>query len=83
MSRRSNYPDSVNLVRPPNTTMPKTLAALASSQYATLLSLVSGKLEAFSLTLEASDARTSTLDVNVSAGTVDCHLTSFVIGGCW
>ena len=26
------YPDSVNLVRPPNTTIPKTLAALPNSQ---------------------------------------------------
>lgn len=37
------YPDSVSLVRPPKTTIPKTLAALPSSQYATTLSLVSGK----------------------------------------
>ena len=39
----SSYPDSVSLVRPPNTTSPNTLAALPSSQYATALSLVSGK----------------------------------------
>lgn len=32
-------------VRPPNTTMPKTLAALASSQYATAFELVSGYLD--------------------------------------
>lgn len=37
------YPDSVNLVRPPNTTIPKTLAALPKSQYATDFELVSGK----------------------------------------
>lgn len=37
------YPDSVRRVRPPNTTIPKTLAALPKSQYATLLALVSGK----------------------------------------
>ena len=37
------YPDSVSLVRPPNTTMPKTLAALPKSQYATTFSLTSGK----------------------------------------
>ena len=30
-------PDSVNLVRPPNTTIPYTLTALPSSQYATYL----------------------------------------------
>lgn len=38
-------PDSVSLVRPPNTTIPKTLAALPRSQYATTLSLVFGKNE--------------------------------------
>lgn len=37
------YPDSVRRVRPPNTTIPKTLAALPSSQYATTLWLVLGK----------------------------------------
>lgn len=37
------YPDSVSLVRPPKTTMPKTLAALPRSQYATIFSLTSGK----------------------------------------
>ena len=37
------YPDSVNLVSPPNTTIPKTLPADASSQYATALDEVSGK----------------------------------------
>lgn len=37
------YPDSVSLVSPPNTTIPNTLAALPSSQYATTLSLISGK----------------------------------------
>lgn len=36
------YPDSVSRVRPPKTTIPKTLAALPSSQYATALELVSG-----------------------------------------
>lgn len=36
-------PDSVSRVSPPNTTIPKTLAALPSSQYATLFSDVSGK----------------------------------------
>lgn len=37
------YPDSVNLVNPPNTTIPNTLAALPSNQYATDLELVLGK----------------------------------------
>jgi len=37
------YPDSVSRVRPPNITIPKTLAALPRSQYATALSLVAGK----------------------------------------
>lgn len=37
------YPDSVSLVRPPNTTIPKTDAALPKSQYATPFELVSGK----------------------------------------
>lgn len=39
-------PDSVSRVRPPKTTMPNTLAAEPSSQYATLLLLVSGNDEA-------------------------------------
>ena len=38
-------PDSVRRVRPPKTTMPKTLAAEPSNQYATLLLLVLGKDE--------------------------------------
>ena len=40
---KSTNPDSVSLVKPPKTTIPKTLAALPSSQYATILSLTSGK----------------------------------------
>jgi hypothetical protein len=36
------HPDSVSLVSPPNTTIPNTLAALPSNQYATAFSLVSG-----------------------------------------
>jgi hypothetical protein len=39
------YPDSVSLVRPPKTTIPKTLAALPSNQYATVLSVTLGKLD--------------------------------------
>ena len=38
-------PDSVSRVRPPKTTMPKTLVALARSQYATLLDETSGHEE--------------------------------------
>jgi hypothetical protein len=37
------YPDSVNLVSPPKTTIPKTLAAEPKSQYATVFEEVSGK----------------------------------------
>lgn len=37
------YPDSVNRVRPPNTTIPKTLAALPNNQYATPFEDVCGK----------------------------------------
>jgi hypothetical protein len=40
---RRTHPDSVSLVRPPNITIPKTLAALPNSQYATILPLTSGK----------------------------------------
>lgn len=39
------YPDSVNLVNPPKTTIPKTLVALPSSQNATDLWLIFGKLD--------------------------------------
>jgi len=38
-------PDSVKRVNPPNITIPKTLAALPRSQYATDLSLILGKLD--------------------------------------
>jgi hypothetical protein len=38
-----SYPDSVKRVSPPNTTIPNTLAALPSNQYATDLDVVSGK----------------------------------------
>ena len=44
-------PDSVSRVRPPKTTMPKTEAALARSQYATLLDVVSGKYDALPIPL--------------------------------
>lgn len=45
MKYQSTYPDSVNRVKPPKITIPKTLAALPSSQYATALSLILGKLD--------------------------------------
>ena len=41
------YPDSVNLVKPPQTTIPKTLTALPISQYPTTLEFVSGKDDDF------------------------------------
>lgn len=47
--RVSTYPDSVNRVSPPKTTIPKTLAALASSQYATVFEDASGKNDFFLL----------------------------------
>ena len=43
----TTYPDSVSRVNPPNTTIPKTLAALPSNQYATILLDVSGNLDTF------------------------------------
>ena len=52
------YPDSVSRVRPPNTTMPKTLAALPNNQYATLLELVLGKLLEFPVLLAAASPST-------------------------
>jgi hypothetical protein len=43
------YPDSVNRVNPPNTTIPNTLPADARSQYATVLEELSGKNAFFAL----------------------------------
>ena len=40
---KATHPDSVSLVRPPKTTIPKTDAALPSNQYATGFEVVSGK----------------------------------------
>lgn len=45
------YPDSVNRVNPPNTTIPNTLAALPSNQYPTTLLVVSGKNAALAFVL--------------------------------
>lgn len=42
-NEKRTYPDSVSLVKPPNTTIPKTLAADPRSQYATVFEEVSGK----------------------------------------
>lgn len=60
-------PDSVSRVSPPKTTMPKTLAALPRSQYATTLLLVSGKKGAF---VEV-DAAACVADAVVGIATVD------------
>ena len=40
------YPDSVRRVQPPKMMIPKTLAALPNSQYATTFEVLGGKLEA-------------------------------------
>ena len=56
------YPDSVNRVKPPKTTIPKTLAALPSSQYATILSLDLGK-DRFALMLDTIAGLDNGVDV--------------------
>ena len=60
-ARVVTYPDSVSLVNPPKTTIPKTLAALPRSQYATTFDDVSGKydflLRDFSLVFPSSSFR--------------------------
>jgi hypothetical protein len=48
------YPDSVNLVSPPKTTIPNTLAAEPKSQYATVFEEVSGKNPVFGRALSAA-----------------------------
>ncbi|RMZ68697.1 BTB POZ domain-containing [Pyrenophora seminiperda CCB06] len=75
------YPDSVSRVKPPKTTMPKTLAALPSSQYATLLELVFGKVLDLPSVVAAASA-TMALPALISSmmalfrsGCVDFHLT--------
>lgn len=55
------YPDSVSLVSPPNMTIPNTLAALANSQYATTLSLTSGKRD-FAVEALCSSDRAAVVD---------------------
>lgn len=49
------YPDSVNRVNPPNTTIPKTLPADARSQYATVFDEISGKNAFFTFSFSALD----------------------------
>jgi hypothetical protein len=51
---RKRYPDSVNLVSPPKTTIPNTLAAEPKSQYATVVEEVSGKNPLFGRALSAA-----------------------------
>jgi hypothetical protein len=78
------YPDSVSLVRPPNTTMPNTLAALPSSQYATLFELVLGKLlELERLLADASDVMDASepMMALLLRAWVDFHLTDVRIEG--
>lgn len=58
-------PDSVKRVNPPKITIPKTLAALPRSQYATDLSLILGKLDDLALVAPSSIAL-----VNVGAAAV-------------
>jgi hypothetical protein len=75
------YPDSVRRVKPPNTTMPNTLAALPSSQYATLLEVVLGKeLDLASLLVAASPSITlsafaPSMVALLRRGCVDFHRT--------
>ena len=52
----ATYPDSVNRVRPPKTTIPNTLAALPSNQYPTTLLVVSGKKANFTFVLASFKA---------------------------
>lgn len=53
------HPDSVSLVKPPKTTIPNTLAALPSSQYATVLVDVLGKDEPLPASLLAASSMAS------------------------
>lgn len=61
------YPDSVNLVNPPQMTIPNTLAALPSNQYATLLLLVSGH-EDFLAIVPAASALTPCANAEICEG---------------
>jgi hypothetical protein len=57
----------VSLVSPPNTTIPKTLAALANSQYATILSLTSGKRD-LTVAVPCSSDRAAVVDRDAVRG---------------
>jgi hypothetical protein len=71
----------VRRVRPPKTTIPKTLAALPSSQYATLLEVVLGKLLDWLSVLAAASASivlpafVPSIVAVLRRGWVDFHLT--------
>lgn len=66
-------PDSVSLVNPPNTTIPKTLVADARSQYATLFDDVSGKEEPFALAESLARDKGGRMDEGaVAVGAEDC-----------
>lgn len=80
------YPDSVRRVRPPKTTMPNTLAALPSSQYATLFDVVLGELLDLACSVAASAGIDSpACDAPIVAllgnGWVDFHLTDCAMDG--
>lgn len=66
----------MSLVKPPKTTIPNTLAALPSSQYATALSLVSGKKDLWgvssAITLLSSERGEEALNLDASV-TTDCE----------
>lgn len=67
-------------VNPPKTTMPKTLTALPNNQYATDLSLISGKLE---FLVADSPATIASCSICFGFGAcVDCHLTAFRMKLC-
>ena len=73
------YPDSVRRVRPPNTTMPKTLAALPSSQYATTLEFVCGHLDDFVLLIPCAVSFSTLLLTVDEKALMDCDsLFSFI-----
>lgn len=74
-----SYPDSVNLVKPPQTTMPNTLTALPISQYPTALPSVSGKEEDFDEPLVS----VSGLVFGAAAAVVAIVRFGVVIEGCW
>lgn len=77
---------STRLCKPcqtPNTTIPKTLAALPKSQYATTFSLVSGKKRAFPFRLltRIDVFRDERGDDDLGFGTVSLEIASESCGG--